>query len=144
MAPHQLIWPLHQTLEILAESGEVPADVSIEALGLLGKVNKPEFALMTEIIVRLLTIMKPANAMLQSKTCNTGIALELMQSVITSYKELRNDESFAEFAKKGSKKSHLFRGPRELLFKVNCERQCCHDNTGSEGHKNDWRITVAQ
>ena len=47
MAPHQLIWPLHQTSEILAESGEVPADVSIEALGLLGKVNKPEFALMT-------------------------------------------------------------------------------------------------
>ena len=89
-----------ETLEILAESGEVPADVSIEALGILGKVNKPEFALMTEIIVRLLTIMKPANAMLQSKTCNMGIALELVQSVITSYKELRNDESFAEFAKK--------------------------------------------
>ena len=95
-----MIWPVHQTLEILAESGEVPADVSIEALGLLGKVNKPEFALMTEIIVRLLTIMKPANAMLQSKTCNMGIALELVQSVITSYKELRNVESFAEFAKK--------------------------------------------
>ena len=29
-----------------------------------------------------------------------GIALELVQSVITSYKELRNDESFAEFVKK--------------------------------------------
>jgi len=37
MPPHQMIWPLHQTLQILAESREVPADVSIEALGLLAK-----------------------------------------------------------------------------------------------------------
>jgi len=61
-----------ETLEILAESWKVPADVNVEAQGLLGKVKKPQFALMTDIVVKLLTVMKPVNAMLQSKTCNIG------------------------------------------------------------------------
>jgi len=64
----------------------------------LGKVKKPQFALMAEIVVKLLTVMKPANAMLQSKTCNMGIASELVQSVIATYKEQRSDYAFAEFA----------------------------------------------
>jgi len=75
-----------ETLEVLAESEKVPSDVNVEAQGLLGKVSKPEFALMAAIVVKLLSIMKPANAMLQSKTCNMGIASELVQSVAAAYR----------------------------------------------------------
>ena len=66
MGPNSPVTPTIETLEILAESGKVPADVNVEAQGLLSKVKKPQFALMAEIVVKLLTVMKPANAMLQS------------------------------------------------------------------------------
>ena len=101
-----------ETLEILAESRKVPADVNVEAQGLFGKVKKPQFALMAEIVVKLLTVMKPANAMLQSKTCNMGIASELVQSVIATYKELRSDDTFAVFAEAAGLQKEDAAGPK--------------------------------
>ena len=59
-------------LETVCESDRVSTEVSAEAQVLLGKVSKPEFALIAAVAVKILTLLSPANAMMQGKSCNVA------------------------------------------------------------------------
>ena len=71
---------LLDSLEVVSESDRVSSDVSVEALGLLGKVSKPQFALMAAVTVQILSLLTPANRMMQGKSCNKVLAKELIRS----------------------------------------------------------------
>lgn len=86
------------TLEAASESDEVNADMNVEAAGLHAYVSKAEFACVAAIVVRILSILQPANAMMQGKSCNMSAAMDLMASSIASLTELRNEETFTDIA----------------------------------------------
>ena len=44
---------------------------------LLAKVSKPEFALLAAVAVKVLSLLTPANSMMQGKSCSITLAAEL-------------------------------------------------------------------
>jgi len=86
------------TLEAASNSNEVNGDLAVEAAGLHVNVLKPEFACMSVIVVKVLSLLQPANAMLQGKACNMSVAIELIQASIASLTELRTEDTFQELA----------------------------------------------
>jgi len=89
---------LVDALEIVAESHGVPTAVAVEAQGLLIKVSKPEFVFMADVTVAVLSLLSPANAMLQGKRCTFSAATDLISSSREAIEALRTDDKYAEFA----------------------------------------------
>jgi hypothetical protein len=87
-----------RTLEILANNENSPSDISVEAAGLLTKVSKPEFQFLAVAAVKILALLSPANSMLQSRSCNVSLAMELIQTAKQSIVELRSEDGFMEMA----------------------------------------------
>ena len=85
-------------LEVASESDTVGADVSVEAGGLLAKVSQPEFAFMAAVAVKVLSLLTPANSMMQAKSCNMMQAAELLACAKDNILELRSDKHFQQFA----------------------------------------------
>lgn len=87
-----------RTLEILANNENSPSDISVEAAGLLTKVSKPEFQFLAVAAVKILALLSPANSMLQGRSCNVSLAMELIQTAKQSIVELRSEDGFMEMA----------------------------------------------
>jgi len=85
-------------LEIVSESDAVSTQVSVEAQGLLAKVSKPEFAFQAAVAVKVLSLLVPANSMMQGKSCNIMLAAELLTSAREAIIQLRSDTQFDAFA----------------------------------------------
>lgn len=131
------------TLEAVSESDAVNADMNVEAAGLHAYISKAEFACVATMVVRILSILQPANAMMQGKACNMSAAMDLITSSIASVKELRNKETFTEIAEAaGCSKAadpgqtHLKRKRRESTM---LRGSFVLSTTGQEGVEGDPR-----
>jgi len=54
-------------------------------------MSKPEFTLMATVAVKVLSLLTPANSMMQGKSCNIMLAVELLSSANAAIKQLRSD-----------------------------------------------------
>ena len=93
-------------LEIVSESDAVSTRVSVEAQGLLAKVSKPEFAFQAAVAVKVLSLLEPANSMMQGKSCNIMLAAELLTSAREAIIQLRSDTQFEAFATEAGMRTH--------------------------------------
>jgi uncharacterized membrane protein len=97
---------LENRSEILAgldDASDACIELSVDAAGLRAHVLKPQFAFIATIVVKILTVLQPANAMLQSKTVNVSDAADMTRSSIEKLEELRSDEMFYSLAKDAGK-----------------------------------------
>ncbi|MEL7308742.1 MAG: hAT transposon family protein [Pseudomonadota bacterium] len=69
-------------------------DLSVEADGLLRKVRKPEFRFIVLFVKELLSILAPANKMLQSRNMDLNTATDIVMLVVESVRKLRSDSKF--------------------------------------------------
>lgn len=92
-----------EILAALDDASDACIELSVEAAGLRVHVLKPQFAFIATIVVKILTVLQPANAMLQSKTVNVSDAADMIRSSIEKLEELRSDEMFYSLAKDAGK-----------------------------------------
>jgi len=85
-----------EALTLITESPKASAEMSVEAAGLKAKVSQPHFAAVGEIAVQILSILKPANIMLQGKSCTMTDAMTVINAAIESMQELRCDYAFEQ------------------------------------------------
>jgi len=90
---------LADILTALEEASDARLDFSVEAAGLRVHVAKPEFAFIAAVVVKVLTILQPANAILQSKTVNMAAAAELISLCTSKVEELRCQQAAESLAK---------------------------------------------
>jgi len=93
-------------LEIVSESDTVTTEVSVEVQGLLAEVSKPEFTLMATVAVKVLSLLSPANRMMQAKSCNIMLAAELVTPANADIKQQRTEEQFEELATEAGMKKN--------------------------------------
>ena len=79
-------------LEDCCDSGN-DVDVSVEATGLLSCIRKKEFLFIALTIKEVLQTMKPANDLLQDRTCDLLQGARLVRSTAAQLHDMRMDES---------------------------------------------------
>jgi hypothetical protein len=77
---------------------KAPSDVSVEAAGLQSEVSKPEFNCFANATVKILSLLLPANSLLQGRSCNASLAMELISTAKQNILVLRSEEVFGEIA----------------------------------------------
>ena len=78
-------------LESCDSSNDV--DVSVEATGLLSCIRKKEFLFIALTVKEVLQAMKPANDLLQDRTCDLLQRARLVRSTAAQLHDMRMDES---------------------------------------------------
>ena len=87
-----------QTLKIVANTEKAPSDVSVDVAGLLSKVSKLEFNFFKNAINKILALLSLANSLLQGRSCNSSLAVELISTAKQNILAMRSEEVFGEIA----------------------------------------------
>ena len=82
----------------MVNSERAPSDVSVEVAGLLSKVSKPEFNFFANATVETLALLSPANSLLQGRSCNASLAMELISTAKQNILALQSEVVFDEIA----------------------------------------------
>ena len=77
-------------LEVCGESGNCDAATSIEACGLLKKIQNAQFLFVAYTVRQILELLKPADQMLQSRDCHLLAGNSVVSSCVSSIKALRS------------------------------------------------------
>ena len=92
-----------EIIEALEEASNACLDFSVAAAGLKAHVSKPDFSFIAAVVVKVLTVLQPPNAMLQAKTVNMCHAVDMIQSSVHMLEELRSDDTFSSLANDAGK-----------------------------------------
>lgn len=87
-------------LSILSEvshSRTAHMDIQTEASGLLVQLGKHHFFKTSSFLVKILGVLKPANALFQSNTVNLCTASEVISTSLQALKDMRTDPSWDQF-----------------------------------------------
>lgn len=87
-------------LAILSEvshSSTAPMDIRTEASGLMVQIRTHNFFDIGHFLVKILGVLKPANAMLQCNTVNLCTASEVISACLQALKDMRTDPSWDQF-----------------------------------------------
>ncbi|KAJ3590154.1 hypothetical protein NHX12_008108, partial [Muraenolepis orangiensis] len=76
-------------LRHVENSASFPADLRMEAAGLLSRILKPSFKFHTQIICKILSLLEPANRMMQSEEMDLQTAVQRVNTVKVT-QELKN------------------------------------------------------
>ncbi|KAJ3590148.1 hypothetical protein NHX12_008102 [Muraenolepis orangiensis] len=76
-----------ELLRHVENSASFPADLRMEAAGLLSRILKPSFKFHTQIICKILSLLEPANRMMQSEEMDLQTAVQLVNTSGSSNRE---------------------------------------------------------
>ncbi|KAM3621706.1 uncharacterized protein V6R79_014779 [Siganus canaliculatus] len=85
-------------LSEMTEDDDVAVDLCTEASGLLCQIKRHHFFETGTFLVRVLGVLKPANAILQSQSVDMCRASEVVGAALESLKDIREDEYWAELS----------------------------------------------
>ncbi|KAJ3592963.1 hypothetical protein NHX12_005301, partial [Muraenolepis orangiensis] len=85
-----------ELLRHVENSASFPADLRMEAAGLLSRILKPSFKFHTQIICKILSLLEPANRMMQSEETNLQTAVQLVNTAKECVEALRTEKVFTE------------------------------------------------
>jgi hypothetical protein len=93
---------IQEVLSDASESESMPEDIVTQATGLLGRIRRPEFLLVANVVNTILELAAPANRFLQSVHTDILTAIDLINSVQLSLNEIRTSEYFETILRKCS------------------------------------------
>ncbi|KAM3604844.1 uncharacterized protein V6R79_016961 [Siganus canaliculatus] len=85
-------------LSEMTEDDDVAVDLCTEESGLLCQIKRHHFFETGTFLVRVLGVLKPANAILQSQSVDMCRASEVVGAALESLKDIREDEYWAELS----------------------------------------------
>ncbi|KAJ4930085.1 hypothetical protein JOQ06_019098 [Pogonophryne albipinna] len=85
-----------ELLRHVENSASFPADLRMEAAGLLSRILKPSFKFHTQIICKILSLLEPANRMMQSEEMDLQTAVQLVNTAKECVEALRTEKVFTE------------------------------------------------
>ncbi|KAJ3583322.1 hypothetical protein NHX12_025626, partial [Muraenolepis orangiensis] len=85
-----------ELLRHVENSASFPADLRMEAAGLLSRILKPSFKFHTQIICKILSLLEPANRMMQSEEMDLQTAVQLVNTAKECVEALRTGKVFTE------------------------------------------------
>lgn len=85
-------------LSEMTEDDRAPVDLCAEAAGLLCQIKRLHFFATGKFFVRVLGVLKPANAILQSRSVDMRTASEVVNAALESLKNIRQEDSWPELS----------------------------------------------
>ncbi|KAJ3609671.1 hypothetical protein NHX12_024187 [Muraenolepis orangiensis] len=85
-----------ELLRHVENSASFPADLRMEAAGLLSRILKPSFKFHTQIICKILSLLEPANRMMLSEEMDLQTAVQLVNTAKECVEALRTEKVFTE------------------------------------------------
>ncbi|KAJ3582242.1 hypothetical protein NHX12_015711 [Muraenolepis orangiensis] len=90
-----------ELLRHVENSASFPADLRMEAAGLLSRILKPSFKFHNQIICKILSLLEPANRMMQSEEMDLQTAVQLVNTAKECVEALRTEKVFTEMWSEG-------------------------------------------
>lgn len=123
-------------VEVLTHFSEsknyVSTSVSIEASGLLRKMQDKKFAFLAQFMLKILMLIQPPNAILQSFSMDMVEALNVIEAVERNITTIRNDEEFLNVLIKSSS-TELEETEDNIIFTVKRQKRICKPSNRLDG-----------